>query len=722
MKSTNPGLRLTASAQPAAFAPSEYFSALLCASCISGGLAAVLVGGFPQLAPGWAVAVGIAMAAVVLLFCGRMRRWVLPVGGVLMLAAGLIWHTALQSGLAALGNDILKYLTTEKAQIYLAYDTPGAGWLPLMLLQWACTMPICLAVAQRRIWPVLPLVLLAAAGVGCSFFAANWALALLGAGFLLLWLRCGGSLPMRDRAVTLVMLALMMGAACLGARWLSSGLPQDGTQRFAAWLHRVRYDHASQSMPEGQLSDLSPWNKSDAIALGVTTSAPQKLYLRGMTGEVYTGTAWQPLDGEALSDEADLFYHLHQHQFYAQSQIGAVAGMLGNGERETISVTNYAACGRYAYLPYALCQTLLQRADAIGDSTVFSGGQTASAQFYSGSVPQWFALQGSLAENQAEFADYLLYAQAYGDFVQRHYLQVSDTAAAVLNRQLGGNGSPKTLEEIKQEIRNYLDEHLYYNEESYTMSGDSDFLQYTLEQSCVGYSVHYATAAALMLRYYGVPARYVEGYFLSATDAASYAPGDTIRLTEENAHAWAEYYLDGVGWIPFETTPGYVDGEEEQLPSGQSDKTYTTDQNLLQVETPQEITIPDKKKQQTPFAWQWLLLLPLILLLAFLALTALRRGRLHRRLAQLHAAEDKAAIALWFGYAQTLLRHCPGAQAPPTQQQVYDLNCQALFSQHTATPEQRKMAEQYAADVLQACKQQWSGWKKFYYRWVYCLY
>lgn len=46
-----------------------------------------------------------------------------------------------------------------------------------------------------------------------------------------------------------------------------------------------------------------------------------------------------------------------------------------------------------------------------------------------------------------------------------------------------------------------------------------------------------------MLRAHGIPARYAEGYYLSA-DAS--APG-TVTLTGKDAHAWAEVYFDGVG-------------------------------------------------------------------------------------------------------------------------------------------------------------------------------
>ena len=68
-----------------------------------------------------------------------------------------------------------------------------------------------------------------------------------------------------------------------------------------------------------------------------------------------------------------------------------------------------------------------------------------------------------------------------------------------------------------------------------------------------------------MLRYLGVPARYVEGFYLSGDEAAVITPGSAYTLDASHAHAWAEFYLRGIGWIPFETTPGYEDNEEFSL-------------------------------------------------------------------------------------------------------------------------------------------------------------
>ena len=78
--------------------------------------------------------------------------------------------------------------------------------------------------------------------------------------------------------------------------------------------------------------------------------------------------------------------------------------------------------------------------------------------------------------------------------------------------------------------------------------GTEDFARWFLEESDTGYCVHYATATTVLLRAAGIPARYVEGYLTEAV------PAETVTVTEKDGHAWAEYYLPGIGWIPLEST------------------------------------------------------------------------------------------------------------------------------------------------------------------------
>ena len=79
---------------------------------------------------------------------------------------------------------------------------------------------------------------------------------------------------------------------------------------------------------------------------------------------------------------------------------------------------------------------------------------------------------------------------------------------------------------------------------------EPDFALWFLREADTGYCVHFATAATVLLRSAGVPARYVTGYMVQAR------AGQTITVTEEDAHAWAEYYEPGLNlWIPLEATP-----------------------------------------------------------------------------------------------------------------------------------------------------------------------
>ena len=66
--------------------------------------------------------------------------------------------------------------------------------------------------------------------------------------------------------------------------------------------------------------------------------------------------------------------------------------------------------------------------------------------------------------------------------------------------------------------------------------------------------MHYATAATLMFRYYGIPARYVEGYLITPDDIQNAKPDEAIDIPAGNGHAWTEIYIDGLGWVPIEVT------------------------------------------------------------------------------------------------------------------------------------------------------------------------
>lgn len=84
-----------------------------------------------------------------------------------------------------------------------------------------------------------------------------------------------------------------------------------------------------------------------------------------------------------------------------------------------------------------------------------------------------------------------------------------------------------------------------------TVQDASAFLEYFLLEGKEGFCNHFATAFVLLARAQGIPARYVQGYLVPVDKG-----GPTV-VTSGNAHAWPEVYVENVGWISFEPTPGY---------------------------------------------------------------------------------------------------------------------------------------------------------------------
>lgn len=77
-----------------------------------------------------------------------------------------------------------------------------------------------------------------------------------------------------------------------------------------------------------------------------------------------------------------------------------------------------------------------------------------------------------------------------------------------------------------------------------------------------GYCTHFATAAAALVREFGYPVRYCEGYVANdfSRDYSTNAPSSYKSYAlDEDAHSWIEVYLPYFGWTQYETTPKYAE-------------------------------------------------------------------------------------------------------------------------------------------------------------------
>ena len=70
-----------------------------------------------------------------------------------------------------------------------------------------------------------------------------------------------------------------------------------------------------------------------------------------------------------------------------------------------------------------------------------------------------------------------------------------------------------------------------------------------------GTSMDFATAAVTLSRAAGVPARLVTGYLPGEFDPLSGTYAVTYAVRNGDGHAWAEMYIVGIGWVPFDAAP-----------------------------------------------------------------------------------------------------------------------------------------------------------------------
>ena len=140
----------------------------------------------------------------------------------------------------------------------------------------------------------------------------------------------------------------------------------------------------------------------------------------------------------------------------------------------------------------------------------------------------------------------------YANYVFENYMNLPDTLPERVKDLAHAIAAPYESDfDRAVAIKEYL------LELTYTLSpGDlpygRDFVDHFLFDIRRGYCTHFASAMAIMSRAIGIPSRYNMGFMTPGE------PEDGLfRVYGLHAHAWAELYFEGVGWIIFEATPPY---------------------------------------------------------------------------------------------------------------------------------------------------------------------
>lgn len=274
------------------------------------------------------------------------------------------------------------------------------------------------------------------------------------------------------------------------------------------------------------------------------------IYLKSFTGKQYLGNMWTQADDKLPDDglmSLSVDHRIESYYGLIEGEQQTVGSMQGKGLMEVERVEDDDTG---EYLPYYTDVSLTEH--------------QGNVSFYT-----YYPAVGQAIEVTGEASDV--------------YLEVPQSCISAVAQICSAAGLSGTEEEIAEQIVSF-----FQNNYSYTLRpgfyfGSPDYITHFLLESKRGYCVHFASAATMLFRYMGIPARYVEGYAFSYIDVTEtgqlvegaeysdyydgYSPlGETalieIEIPDSSAHAWVEIYVEGKGWIVVDPTPARTDEED----------------------------------------------------------------------------------------------------------------------------------------------------------------
>ena len=417
---------------------------------------------------------------------------------------------------------------------------------------------------------------------------------------------------------------------------------------------------------EVDLTATGPRRYSHRPVLAVEGSQAGPLYLRGMVYTQYTGTAWEDFVSATLPSQPQ------------------AAGTEGGGATATATITHLISPSTLMYVPYRT--VVAQGRPVLDDAALLL--PTPQEEYTLSYLP----LEGEPSDVGASVPSL---SPEYWDVPEeaaRFLLQWYDQALSVLLAAGYTPAGSATGDYAQQLNAASLVAQLLGLAAEYDLSAPApgpgeDFVTHFLTTGR-GYCVHFASAATLLLRLQGIPARYVSGYALSIPESGQ------AQALDSNAHAWVEIYLEGYGWYPVEVTPTTPIQESSAPqathgpsptpslpPSLQPQQSQSPQATLAPSATPTEGPIPAQGSGAAPLALLWVL--PALALLASPVALYLLRRRAWKGFVR--NPDRNAAVLAAYGWFAQLERR--GVQPSPRTLEIVQ---KARFSQHRITQEERQ--------------------------------
>ncbi|MCI7442574.1 MAG: transglutaminase-like domain-containing protein [Clostridium sp.] len=334
----------------------------------------------------------------------------------------------------------------------------------------------------------------------------------------------------------------------------------------------------------GSVESVEYDNKTDLIVK--VDQFNDDIYLKGYVGEVYTGRSWENISSSTYRKYKKLLGDICTQNLNYEAAEQYISYY---EEEKIIQIENVGANDKYIYAPYnANYEANKDIFNFHNDSFVSPKANKKSYSFYY--YPYQF--DNDLYTQFDE--EYLDKENKYREYVYDVYTKLPESTLNKVREEYEDLGK-RDYYGVDDKIQ--LAKEIINSETSYTLSPGKlprgkDFVEYFLFENKKGYCSHYASAACVLLRMWGVPARYVEGYL-----AKSYGANE-VNVKDSSAHAWVEVYIDGIGWRIVDVTPGYDDedsyttnniyNQEEQQNNIEETKNEEEQKDPLKEENNQE--------------------------------------------------------------------------------------------------------------------------------------
>lgn len=274
------------------------------------------------------------------------------------------------------------------------------------------------------------------------------------------------------------------------------------------------------------------------------------------------------------------------------------------------------------------------------------------------------------------------YSVARAEWIRDTYLQLPESLPARVS---------ELAHTITDEYDNDYDKlkaietYLSTNYEYTTTPGDVpegyDFVDYFLFEKQEGYCTYFATSMTVLARCVDIPTRYVQGYSASCdttNDEHEY------EVLHEEAHAWPEAYIEGIGWIAFEPTapmqgnryPNWGSSQWQNEQPTQPEQPNNPGGDNSQNENSQPDVLPEEREGQvTAIVITVLSFLALLILAAVFIPVFLR----HRRKMKYKSVPVEEKIKVDFKDILLLLEACSYKLNPGETLSAYNERIAASF-------------------------------------------